>query len=118
MKVADAVPANVRDFWSQRVVAAYQAGQYAPAFDEAFRVIELAVVTRSRDVSGSERCHAHGAVGWLLKRSFIKPRYRPWLPVNCGRRLRPQFALDKITTPSPASLAKRCASASEPTIAP
>lgn len=76
-ELANAVPRNVRDFWVQRVVAAYDAGQYAAAFEEAFRVIELAVVTRSREVCGPDRFGA--AVGWLLKRSFIKPRYHPSL---------------------------------------
>jgi hypothetical protein len=76
-ELADTVPTNVIDFWAQRVVAAYEARQYATAF-EAFRVIELAGVVRSREVGGPERFD--DAIGWLLKRSFIKPRHHPTLP--------------------------------------
>lgn len=41
-------------------------------------MIELAVVIRSREVSGPEGFA--NAVDWLLKRSFIKRRYHPSLP--------------------------------------
>lgn len=77
-ELAATVPPNVREFWAQRVVAPYDAGQYAAAFEEAFRVIELAVITRSRGVGGPE--HFGNAVSWLLKRSYIKPRYHSLLP--------------------------------------
>ena len=79
-ELADAVPPMVRAFWEQRVVAAYEARQYAAAFEESFRVLELAAVTRSRAVGGPEGFAA--AIDWLLKRSFIKPRYNPALPVE------------------------------------
>jgi hypothetical protein len=51
-ELSDAVPDQVKAWWLQRVVAAYEAGQYAAAFEEAFRVIELAAVTRSREAGG------------------------------------------------------------------
>jgi hypothetical protein len=54
-ELSEAVPVNVKDFWTQRVVALYEDGHNAAAFEEAFRVIEPAVVARSRELNGPER---------------------------------------------------------------
>jgi hypothetical protein len=87
-ELADTVPVNVRAYWTQRVVAAYEAELYDLAFEEAFRVIELATVTRSRE-AGGPRGNFSNAVDWLLARSIIKPRPGPlgdqWKTAPRGR---------------------------------
>jgi hypothetical protein len=55
-----------------------EAGQYAAAFEESFRVIELAAVMRSREAGGP--AGFSNAVEWLLSRSVIKPRHHASLP--------------------------------------
>ncbi len=77
-ELAAAVPDQVRGFWS-RVVAAYRAEQYGVAFEEAFRVLEVAAVERAREGAASVRTFQN-AVEWLRKRSLIAPRHHPTLP--------------------------------------
>jgi hypothetical protein len=79
-ELAETVPAKVRDFWAQRVVVAYEAKLYASAFEEAFRVLELAAVQRVREGGVTGIRHFQNAVEWLTARSVIKPRGHPTLP--------------------------------------
>ena len=77
-ELAKVVPDQVRDFWA-RVVAAYRAEQYGLAFEEAFRVLEVAAVERARE-GGARVRYFQNAVEWLRKRSLIAPRHHPTLP--------------------------------------
>lgn len=78
-ELGDAVPDRVRGYW-RRVVALYEAEQYGVAFEEAFRVIELAAVQRAREGGAASVRYIHNAVEWLRANSLIKPRVHPTLP--------------------------------------
>lgn len=75
----ETVPDRVSAFWA-RVVALYDAQQYGPAFEEAFRVLELAAVQRAQEAGADVIRYFHNAVEWLSARSLIKPRSHQTLP--------------------------------------
>jgi hypothetical protein len=78
-ELAEAVPDRVRAFWA-RVEALYTADQYGPAFEEAFRVLDLAAVQRAQEGGAAGIRHFHNAVEWLRAKSVIKARSHPTLP--------------------------------------
>ncbi len=80
-ELEETVPDRVRAFWL-RVVALYEAEQYGTAFEEAFRVLELAAVQRSQEGGADGIRFFHNAVEWLRARSLIKPRSHPTLPAD------------------------------------
>src|SRR5262249_39058906 len=75
----ETVPDRVRAFWA-RGAALYEAKQYGLAFEEAYRVLELAAVQRSQEGSADGMRYFNNSVEWLRARALIKARSHPTLP--------------------------------------